>query len=86
MKIQADPNDFASAAMMRLLAAGLARRGIPVPVRPPSGAHVPRPLKRGVLQAVMAAHGPLAIPRAPEGMARHAPSRYCPIGAGERSG
>lgn len=53
--------DFASAAMMRLMAAGLAREGVAPP--PPSGAHVPRREKRGVLEAVMAADGPAAVLR-----------------------
>jgi AraC-like DNA-binding protein len=56
-----DGGDFASAAMMRLVAEGLARQGIgPVP-RPPRGAHVPRTDKREVLERVLAAHGPLAV-------------------------
>jgi AraC-like DNA-binding protein len=60
-----DTRDFASAAMMRLVAAGLARQGIAVPP-PPRGATVPRPDKRAVLQAVLDAHGPLAILRIAE--------------------
>jgi len=57
-----DGQDFASAAMMRLVVAGLARQGIAPPV-PPAGARVPHPEKRGVLEAVLAAHGPLAVLR-----------------------
>ena len=52
--------DFASAAMMRLVAAGLGRQGL---VRPtaPLGAHVRQAQKREVLAAIEASHGPLAI-------------------------
>jgi AraC-like DNA-binding protein len=53
--------DFASAAMMRLVAAGLARQGIAPPGPPPPGARVPRPQKRDVLSTILAAHGPVAI-------------------------
>ena len=58
-----DHTDFASAAMMRLVAAGLKREGMAIPVRSPSGARVPRSAKRDVLQAAMAAHGAIAILR-----------------------
>lgn len=53
--------DFASAAMMRLVAAGLARQGIAPPGPPPPGARVPRPQKRDVLAAILGEHGPVAI-------------------------
>lgn len=53
--------DFASATMMRLIAAGLAAQGISVTLPPVSGAHVPISQKRDVLDAIMTAHGPLAI-------------------------
>lgn len=53
--------DFASAAMMRLVAAGLSRQGISVPVPTSATAHVPLKAKRDVLNAVFAHHGPLAI-------------------------
>lgn len=53
--------DFASAAMMRLVAAGLARQGITIPVPTSATAHVPLMAKRDVLGDVMASHGPLAI-------------------------
>ncbi|MDP2120348.1 MAG: helix-turn-helix transcriptional regulator [Hoeflea sp.] len=53
--------DFASATMMRLVAAGLARQGISAPAPQASGARVPIAHKRHVLDAVMEAHGPLAI-------------------------
>ena len=38
-----ETDDFASAAMMRLVAAGLTRQGIAAGLRAPGGAHVPRP-------------------------------------------
>lgn len=57
-----EAEDFASAAMMRLVAAGLTRQGI-APPRPPAGARVPRDMKRRLLEGVMAAHGPLAVLR-----------------------
>lgn len=53
--------DFASATMMRLVAAGLARQGIAVQLPPLPGARVPIAQKRDVLDAVMTTHGPLAI-------------------------
>ncbi len=53
--------DFASAAMMRLVAAGLARQGISVPLNRPAGAHVPRTEKRELLEEILVKHGPLAI-------------------------
>lgn len=52
--------DFASAAMMRLVAAGLGRQGL-VRSTAPIGAHVQRAQKREVLAAIEAAHGALAI-------------------------
>jgi AraC-like DNA-binding protein len=58
---QDDIGDFASAAMMRLVAAGLVRQGIPPPEPPPPGARVPRPRKRDFLAAILAEHGPVAI-------------------------
>ena len=53
--------DFASAAMMRLVAAGLSRQGISVLVPTSATAHVPLMAKRDVLSEVLANHGPLAI-------------------------
>ncbi len=53
--------DFASAAMMRLVAAGLSRQGISVLVPTSATAHVPLMAKRDVLSEVLAYHGPLAI-------------------------
>ena len=41
-----DGTDFASAAMMRLVAAGLSRQGISVPVPTSATAHVPLASKR----------------------------------------
>lgn len=52
--------DFASAAMMRLIARGLARQGLaPPPLH--AGAHVPRPDKAQALNNLMARHGRLAV-------------------------
>ena len=56
-----DERDFASAAMMRLVAAGLSRQGISIPVPTSRTAHVSLGEKRDVLGAVLAQHGPLAI-------------------------
>jgi hypothetical protein len=53
--------DFASAAMMRLVAAGLARQGIALLGPPPRGARVARPRKRDTLATLLALHGPVAI-------------------------
>ena len=53
--------DFASAAMMRLVAAGLSRQGINISVPVSSTAHVPLLAKRDVLAEVLVCHGPLAI-------------------------
>ena len=61
MRRPGERQDFASAAMMRLAAAGLASQGISVPLRSPSGAHVPHTQKRELLDAVLATHGPLAL-------------------------
>jgi AraC-like DNA-binding protein len=58
---EAGGEDFASAAMMRLVAAGLARQGIAVPLRPGPGARVQRADKRAVLDHVLARHGPRAL-------------------------
>lgn len=64
--------DFASATMMRIIAAGLERQCIPAPLRAPAGARVPRSGKRELLDAVMSAHGPAAI-LAISDAARHMP-------------
>lgn len=53
--------DFASAAMMRLVAAGLARQGITAATPPAPGAHVPHADKRAVLERVLAQRGAKAI-------------------------
>ena len=53
--------DFASAAMMRLVAAGLSRQCISIPVPTSPTAHVSLGDKREVLCAVLAQHGPLSI-------------------------
>lgn len=67
-----DGQDFASAAMMRLVAAGLARQGI-APPPPPTGARVPQTAKRRVLEGVLMAHGPLAILRIADAAAHMPP-------------
>ncbi len=59
-------DDFASAAMLRLIHLGLARQGLapPPPAAPPGrGAHVPLAHKRRLLDGLLAAHGPLALLR-----------------------
>jgi hypothetical protein len=58
----ADGTDFASAAMMRLVAAGLSRQGISVPVATSATAHVPLAGQARCAECdVLARHGPLAI-------------------------
>ncbi len=65
--------DFASAAMMRLIRAGIARQGLPAPPIPASAeARVPLGRKRQALQDLLARHGPLAILRIGEAV-RHVP-------------
>ncbi len=64
--------DFASAAMMRLVAAGLARQGFAVSLPPVAGAYVPQSQKRHVLEAILSSHGPGAI-LAIADAARHMP-------------
>ena len=56
-----DETDFASAAMMRLIVAGLSRQGISIPLPISPTAHVPLGDKRDVLGAVLTRYGPLAI-------------------------
>ncbi len=53
--------DFASAAMMRLVVAGLTAQGIRVPGPAPAGAHVERTSKSDVLDHVITRFGPKAI-------------------------
>lgn len=57
------PEDFASAAMMRLIALGLQKQGIDISPQKPSGAHIARAEKRDLLTDVLVRHGPLAIVR-----------------------
>ncbi len=57
------PDNFASAAMIRLVAAGLARQRIKPHGRPPSGAHVGQATKRDVLDTVIIEHGRLTLLR-----------------------
>ena len=61
MRAHDDQEDFASAAMMRLIVTGLARQGMAVNIPPPTGARVPRASKRGVLEQVLEDHGPVAV-------------------------
>lgn len=57
-------DDFASAAMMRVVREGLRRQGLPAPAPPPSHlGRVALPDKRAQLQALWQAHGPCAIAR-----------------------
>jgi len=61
--------DFASAAMMRLVRAGLARQGLDASLeRPPSGPHVPLASKREGVEGILREHGPLALLRIAEAM------------------
>ncbi len=56
--------DFASAAMMRLIGLGLARQGLGAKdLDPPSEAHVPLAHKRVLADALLKAHGPVALLR-----------------------
>ncbi|MEM7524046.1 MAG: hypothetical protein AAF360_09875 [Pseudomonadota bacterium] len=56
--------DFASAAMMRLIQAGLAKQGVVNPAAPSgAGAHVALPTKREGVERILSAHGPLALLR-----------------------
>lgn len=51
-------NDFASAAMLRLIQRGLQRQGLAMPPLPPmKGAHVPLADKRALLDALLEAYG-----------------------------
>ena len=59
-------DDFASAAMLRLIHLGLARQGLPLPAgaAPPGrGAHVPLAHKRQLLDGLLDRHGPLVLLR-----------------------
>lgn len=56
-----DNADFASATMMRLIAAGLARQGISVPMRAPQSWRVPLIQKRSLLEEILAEHGARTI-------------------------
>lgn len=60
--------DFAAAAMQRVIVQGARRLGLALPMAPrPAGAHVPLADKRALLDALAAAHGPLAVLRLGEG-------------------
>ena len=65
-------DDFASAAMLRLIRLGLARQGLPLPAAtglPGRGAHVPLAHKRQLLEGLLSRHGPLALLRIGEAIA-----------------
>jgi AraC-like DNA-binding protein len=63
--------DFAAAAMLRLIRAGLIAQGLPPPDLPPTpGARVPLAAKRAVLAGIAARHGPGVLLRLGEGV-RH---------------
>jgi AraC-like DNA-binding protein len=53
--------NFASAVMMRLVAAGMKKQGIDMGRARPSGAHVPRSEKRSVLQKLEECYGSSAV-------------------------
>ena len=58
-----DDKNFASAVMMRLVAAGLHKQGVAMAQPKPKGAHVPLPQKRDVLTRLWEDHGTLAVLR-----------------------
>lgn len=61
-------NDFASAAMLRLIGLGLARQGLPAPRPPPRAALVPLADKRDLALHLYQTHGALALLRLGEGV------------------
>ena len=67
-------NDFAAAAMMRLIRLGLARQGLATAgVDAPAVAHVPLKDKRGLAETLLQTHGPAALLRIGEAI-RDAPN------------
>lgn len=56
-----EEKNFASAVMMRLVAAGLRRQGIDMSQPKAKGAHVPQPQKRDVLTRLWQEHGASAV-------------------------
>jgi AraC-like DNA-binding protein len=56
-------DDFAAAAMLRLIRRGLEREGLPLPAVPTGGAHVRLDDKRALLQSLMQRHGPALLLR-----------------------
>jgi AraC-like DNA-binding protein len=58
-----DNDDFAAAAMLRLIRLGLQREGLPLPPQPPPAARVPLDGKRALLQSLMQQHGPALLLR-----------------------
>jgi AraC-like DNA-binding protein len=73
MRRQSEGEDFASGAMMRLIASGLARQGISVQVRVPGGARVSQAVKRDTLLSVLSVHGPEAVLRIADALQHIAP-------------
>lgn len=63
-------SDFAAAAMMRLIALGLKRQGLPLPAAPAPlrGARVPLVDKRRLMNALLQQHGAEAVLRIGEGV------------------
>ena len=57
MSERKEENNFASAVMMRLIAAGLERQGLGARLRPARGAHVPRQSKQVFLERLGREHG-----------------------------
>lgn len=58
-----EEKNFASAVMMRLVAAGLRKQGIDIAQPKAKGAHVPQPQKREVLMRLWQQHGTSAVLR-----------------------
>lgn len=56
-----ESTNFASAVMMRLVAAGLEKQGIALATPKTTGAHIPRPQKRDLLEKLEAKHGTQAV-------------------------
>lgn len=61
-------NDFASAAMVRILAAGMRQAGLSPPALPHGGAHVALAHKRALVQAAVAQGGIAVLPRLGQGL------------------
>lgn len=61
-------NDFASATMVRILAAGMLREGLRPPPLPQTGARVPLAFKRELLQSAVTQGGLTVLPRLGRGL------------------